>query len=335
MIKAGIIGLGVGEQHIEGYQSHPGCEVAAICDINAEKLKAVGQKHPKIRATAKAEEILKDPSIQVVSIASYDDVHCAQILQALESGKHVFVEKPLVQTSAEAQKIRQALRKNPSLKLSSNLILRKYPRFMEIKKRLDQGALGKPYYLEGDYDYGRLHKIANGWRAEIPYYSVMAGGGIHMVDLLLWYIGEKVTQVTALGNRISSEQTPGSKFRFNDLCVALLQFEGGAVAKISANFGCVFPHFHGLQVYGTSGTLKNDFKCAYLYTSRESSVEPTVIDTPYPGVQKGDFIREFIDSILGKKSGAVSTDEVFASLSVCLAIEEAMNKKSMVAVTQY
>ena len=52
--------------------------------------------------------------------------------------------------------------------------------------------MGRLYYLEGDYAYGRLPKILSGWRAEIPIYSVVHGGAIHIIDLLLWLGGGQV-----------------------------------------------------------------------------------------------------------------------------------------------
>ena len=70
MINVGIIGLGVGEKHIEGYQAHAGCRVVALCDLNASKLKRAKTKYPGMHLTKNADEILTDQSIQAVSIAS-------------------------------------------------------------------------------------------------------------------------------------------------------------------------------------------------------------------------------------------------------------------------
>ena len=53
------------------------------------------------------------------------------------------------------------------------------------------GVFGRIYAFEGDYLYGRMFKITNGWRRNIPDYSVMTGGGIHLIDLFLWLTGEK------------------------------------------------------------------------------------------------------------------------------------------------
>jgi predicted dehydrogenase len=329
MIKAGIIGLGVGEQHISGYEAHPSCEVVAACDLSKEKLESVRIKYPKINYTLSPNEILDDPSIGVVSIASYDNHHCEQILRALKNDKHVFVEKPLVLFEKEAQAVKKLLLEKPHLKLSSNLILRKYPRFETLKQLIAKGDLGKIYYLEASYEYGRLQKLTEGWRAEIPYYSVVSGGGVHMIDLLLWLTGKKVTEVSAFGNRISTEN---SKFKHNDLVAALLKFEDGSVAQLSANFGSVAPHFHAVSIFGTEGTFKNAFEAGYLYKTRDPDITPSTIKTPYPGAKKGDFLRGFIDSILGLDADLVRIDEIFCAMSICFAIEKAVQENSVVKV---
>jgi len=332
MLRAGVIGLGVGEQHIAGYDSNPECQTVSACDISEEKLSSLQKKFPKINFTSKANDILDDPEIDVVSIASYDNFHFEQIIRALKNDKHVFVEKPVVLFEGEALGVRKLLKEKPHLKLSSNLILRKYPRFVALKKLLSKKSLGKIYYMEGDYQYGRLHKLIDGWRGDVPYYSVVSGGAVHLIDLLLWLTEDKVVEVSAFGNSIC---TQGTKFKFNDLVSALLKFESGAVAKVTANFGCVFPHFHGLSLYGDQGTFKNAFKRGYVYSARgeKEDLTPSFIETPYPGAKKGDHLRAFIDFILGKKpEGLITEDEVFSAMSVCFAIERALKENAVVKV---
>ena len=172
VLKAAVIGLGVGEQHIYGYEQGNECQVVSLCDKNHEKLKEVGLRHPGKKTFTDPEKILFDESIDIVSIATYDDSHYELIEKSIKNGKHIFVEKPLCLTTKEYNCICDLLRANPQIKVSSNLILRKSPRFINLKRKVDEGIFGEPYYFEGDYDYGRIHKILNGWRGEITNYSV-------------------------------------------------------------------------------------------------------------------------------------------------------------------
>lgn len=325
MIRAAVIGLGVGERHIEGYEAHPGCQVVAICDIDSQKLEEVARRHPGLHATTDPSELLTDPDIDVVSIASYDDAHFEQIRLAFQSGKHVFAEKPLVLYEQEAVEVAAMLRERPELKLSTNVPLRLSPRFSEIRDLIASGGLGRLFHLEGDYDYGRRSKITDGWRGRIPYYSVVLGGAIHMVDLLRWMSGLQITEVvSATGNRIATE---GTGFRHTDFVTATLRAEDDVVMKVNANLGCVSPHFHGVRIYGTEGTFVNGLPDGVLY---RPDAEP--VTSAYPGVAKGDLIPSFVESIASGAEPAVTAKDVFATLSVCMAIERALRDGGPVEV---
>jgi len=329
MLNVGIIGLGVGEQHIVGYGRHPRCEVVAVCDFNPERLATAGVRYPELSLTADAEEILTDSRIDCVSIASYDNHHGAQVCMALDNDKHVFVEKPLCVHEGEAVAIRDRLLRKPHLKLSSNLVLRRSPRFRLLKKMIGTGEFGDIYYLEGDYNYGRIEKLTAGWRGDLDFYSVVYGGGVHLIDLMLWLTGDDITEVSAFGNAIC---TRGTKFRFPDLVASLLRFRSGAVGKMTANFGCVFPHFHPLALYGTTATFINGRDAGMLYRSRDPLVEPEAVTAAYPGVHKGEFLENFIEAILTDTPPEVTPREIFAAMSVCFAVEKAVKSGKAVKV---
>lgn len=312
-LRIGVVGLGIGRDHVEAYRNDSRCGVVAVCDRDASKLAQL----PDIKGVTDADAVLTRPDVDVVSIASYDDDHAAQVLTALAHNKHVFVEKPLCLHEPEARAIRTALTERPHLKLSSNLILRKSPRFVELRARIQRGELGAPYYVEGDYLYGRVERLTHGWRAGLAYYSLVLGGAIHMVDLLMWLIGDRIVEVTAMQNKIATAGTP---YRHPDMTAALVRFAGGAIGKVSVNGACVFPHFHALSIYGTKATFHHQPDAGMLYHSAEPGAEPERLELPYRGYRRGDLIPEFIDSILGGDAG-VSADDVFHAMAVCFAIE--------------
>lgn len=331
MLNAGVIGLGVGEQHILGYQSHPRCRVTCICDTDELKLSEVRSRHPECRGVADVAVLLADPSIDVVSVASYDDVHAGQICAALRAGKHVFAEKPLCLSVAEGRAIRDALRENPQLRLSSNLVLRRCPRFRALRDMIRSGEMGEVYGVEADYNYGRLQKLTDGWRGRLANYSVTLGGGIHMVDLVLWLLGSQPETVTAFGNGICSA---GRAACGTDFVMGLLHFPGGPVAKVTANFGCVQPHFHNLVVYGTKATFVQTHGTghALLYTSRDPAEKPIRVEADYPGHSKSELVYGFVDAILGGQEPEVGAADVFRALSVGLALDEAWRRGQVTTV---
>ncbi len=320
-LRAGIIGLGVGETHIAGYEAHPMCEVAKLCDADPQKRAEISRRYPNLRFAETAEELIDDPEIDVLSVASYDSDHYEQIVRAIRKGKHLFVEKPLCLNEKDAEHILQEIANHPNIILSSNLILRSYPRLERIRKMIDNQAFGKIYLMEGDYNYGRLEKITKGWRGKINDYSVTLGGGIHMIDLLLWLCRKKVTSVFAVGNQISTE---GTGIPFNDMVASLLTFVDGSIGKIAVNFGSVYPHFHRISLYGTEATFVNEPTGGWIYRSRDPGVTPEQMTESYPGAKKGDLIYQFIDAIVGNGSPAVTIDEIFEALAVAFAIDRSV-----------
>lgn len=331
-LNVGIIGLGVGLQHIAGYNAHPSCKVSKVCDLNSEKQKELVKLSRHIEFSTDPSSILSDPSIHIISIASYDNFHFDQIFEALKNNKHVFVEKPLCLHRHEADAIWKLLLKKKTLKLSSNLILRKCPRFIQLRDRINNGEMGKISYIEGAYNYGRIHKLVKGWRGEIDFYSVTHGGGVHLLDLFYWLSNSKVESVAGFGNRIA---TDGTQFEYNDLVAGILEFSDGSTGQITSNFGCVHPHFHELNVYGTKQTFKNGWPHGNYYKSRDMNEPPELVEDEYPGSYKGDHLYEFVESIINEIQEPISAKEVLDVMAVCFALEEAVERKKVVRVKYF
>jgi len=144
-----------------------------------------------------------------------------------------------------------------------------------------------------------------------------------MVDLAMWLIGRKVTEVHAFGSSICTE---GTRFAGHDLVVAVVKFDDGSLGKLAANFGCVEPHFHRLTVYGTQATFENGRDTAKLYRSRDPNTRPDEISTSYPAVPKGALIPSFVDAILRNKRPDVDESDVFDTMAVCHAIDRSLSK---------
>ena len=299
MLRVGVIGLGVGERHIYGFNRSLHAKTTKICDRDKEKLADVSARSGVKDMTVDANDILLDPKIDVVSIASYDEYHAEQVIMALNTGKHVFVEKPICLTEHELDSICEAYERSQKRvkkpKVSSNFILRREERFLKLKKRVEDGDLGEIYAVEGSYDYGRVRKLINGWRANTKHYSVMHGGGIHILDLFEWLTGQKFVPYSTLANKSVTNQT---KFQPNDLILSIGKFGDNILGKISANFGSQTEHFHQLKLYGTRGTFVHDCGSASYFFGSEPEVVRETDNSPFPSSMKGDLLPDFISAII-------------------------------------
>ncbi|MEI7982381.1 MAG: Gfo/Idh/MocA family oxidoreductase [Bacteroidota bacterium] len=321
-LRVGVIGLGVGEQHVQTYLQNPRCNVVAICDFSEEKLVLAEKQYPALYLTKNAQDLISNPDIDIISIASYDDAHADQVISALNAGKHVFVEKPLCQTLNQALQIKQVwyAQKTP-LKLGCNLILREAPLYKWLKDQIQLGLFGHIYAFDGEYLYGRLQKITDGWRNNVKDYSVMEGGGIHMIDLMLWLTGQRPKTVFTAGNRLCSE---GTKFHYNDFATSIMQFDSSMIGRITANFGCVHRHQHVIRIYGTEATFFYDDAGPRLHKSRDPDTTAQPINLSSRPETKGELIPALVSSILTQKTITDETQMIFDGISICAASDQAI-----------
>lgn len=317
-LGAAVVGLGVGEAHARALAADPRCRLVAVCDRDGEKAREAGAALGGARV-ASFEELLADPAVQLVSIASFDHDHFAQAKAALEAGKHVFVEKPLCRTVAELWALESA-RAARGLHLRSNLVLRAAPLWRWLAEAVEAGELGELYAIDGDYLYGRLEKITQGWRKDVPDYSVMQGGGVHMVDLMLGLARARPLSVAASSSRIAAA---GTAFRYDDFHAAEWRFPSGLVGRVTANFGCVHRHQHVLRVFGTKATFLYDDMGARMHVSRDPAAVPRRLDLAHKTADKGALLPDLITAIVSGADPAPAARREYDVISACLAADQA------------
>jgi predicted dehydrogenase len=323
-LNVGVIGLGVGAKHAHALHFNKKVNLVTLCDFDNKKINLYKKIYKNCKFTNNSDDIFKDPNIDIVSIASYDNFHAKHILQAIKYNKHFFVEKPFCLNINELKKICSSLKKNKKITFSSNLVLRNNPSFIDLKKKIKTKVTGDIYYCEGDYNYGRINKILYGWRGQIPFYSVVLGGAIHLIDLIIWLSNKKVRSVIAEGNKISTKNT---KFKNYDLVSTLLKFEDGMISKVTSNFASVTPHHHILSVYGTRSTFFYNNKEIKSYKSRDDLILKNK-KSKFSNKQKSEILNSFINSVYYQKDlKIVHENEIINLMSVCFAVEKSLKTK--------
>lgn len=321
-----VIGLGVGAAHARAYASHPRCAVRWLMDLDPKRAERLAAEVGGGVARS-FEEALED--VEIVSIASYDDAHFEQAFAALRAGRHVFVEKPLCRSEEECRLLRRAWEEGGRPHLRSNLVLRAAPLYRRLRADVAAGRYGKVYAFDGEYLYGRLWKITEGWRKDVPSYSVMAGGGVHLLDLMTWCLDEWPSSVSAAANRIATE---GTAFRYHDYVAATYRFPSGVVGRVTANFACVHPHRHVVRVFGTAATFVHDDAGARIHRARDPGGPPEIPpEAPLPR-SKGDLVPSFVDAILSDADPAPGAEREFRLISLVAATDRAAREGREVEV---
>ena len=176
-----------------------------------------------------------------------------------------------------------------------------------------RGELGTLYHAEGDYDYGRRHKLTDGWRGAEPAYSVVLGGAIHLVDLLLWLTGERPDAVDrAVGGGIATRGTALRARRLRARRPAVPErddLEGRprtSVACRRTSTACA--------IYGTEATFAER-------PARRRAARGRRLDRrsrrPIPACGKSDLIGPFVDSIVTGEPAGRSAPRTRSPRSAC------------------
>jgi len=222
-----LIGAGVfGEMHAKAYSGRAEAELAVVCDLNADRAKAMVAKYGGGKTCADWREVAADASIDAVSIATPDFAHTEIAVAMAKAGKHILVEKPLAMRVADCEQIIAAA-KAAGVKLMVDFHNRWNPPFHETHRMLRAGELGSPRFVSfrlSDTKFVPYEMI--GWADKS---SVLWFLGSHAVDMVCWLIGEFPSRAYSVSRRTVLKQ---GGVDTSDFFQSTLEFPGGAVASI-------------------------------------------------------------------------------------------------------
>jgi len=215
-LKLGIAGLGYwGPNLARNFGAVEGCSVTWLCDAEPDNLERVGPAHPDARRTAELDEMLADDSLDAVVLATPVPLHADQAVRVLEAGKHCFVEKPLAQSVADAERAVAAARESGRVLMVDHL-LEYHPGVIKLKEIADSGELGDIRYVYGNrLNLGKLRADENAlWSL-----------GAHDVSVVLRLAGEEPVEWSARGE---CYMTPDVE----DVVFAFMRFPSGLTAHL-------------------------------------------------------------------------------------------------------
>ena len=199
IIKGAVLGYGaafnMGKAHANMMEHTEGITCVAVCDIDPERTKAAKQDFPDIRTYNSVDDLVADDDVDLVANVLPHSLHCGPTVAALNSGKHVVVEKPMCVTIAEATEMITAAKENDVM-LSVHHNRRWDADFWTLRELVRSGVIGKVYCAEmWSGGYGRPNP--NWWRSV----KAISGGqfydwGAHFLDWLLNTLEAPMINVT-------------------------------------------------------------------------------------------------------------------------------------------
>jgi len=161
-VRVAVVGAGEwGRNHVRTFAQMKGARLVAVCDLDDARLEAVRAQYPGVTTTTRYEEILRDASVEAVSIASFASEHFEQARQALEAGKHVLVEKPMTLRAAESEELVRVAQRTGRRLMVGHLLLY-HPAVIKMKHLISSGDIGELFYLYSQrLNLGRVRKDEN------------------------------------------------------------------------------------------------------------------------------------------------------------------------------
>jgi predicted dehydrogenase len=219
-IRLGVAGLGGwGKNVVRSFGSAKRCELAMLCDSNPQALETHQKLFPHAATTQNFGAILDDETIDAVALATPAPLHYQMVKAALEAGKHVYVEKPMTLTVADAEDLVR-IADETNRKLMVGHLLEYHPAIALIKDLIDREELGHIYYMYSQrINLGVVRKDENAFWSLAP----------HDVSVALYLFGQEPSEIVASGECYLQ---PG----IEDVVFANLRFPDGRMAQIHVSW---------------------------------------------------------------------------------------------------
>jgi predicted dehydrogenase len=215
-MKIAVVGLGYwGPNLVRNLASLSGCTRLVLCDRRIEAVQALLPLYPQARATLRYEDVLDDPEVDAVVLATPVSAHWAMVMAALRAGKHVLCEKPLCDNAAAASELLDEAVARERLLMVGHTFLHSPP-VMRLTELIESGEIGRPLYAQAS-------RVNLGpYRSDV---SVVWDFGPHDLSILCHWFDEEPARVAALGRSTTGHPTP-------DVAFLNLEFPSGIVAGL-------------------------------------------------------------------------------------------------------
>ena len=219
-VRVGLVGLGYwGPNLVRNFMDSEFYEVAYLCDMKSERLEEFGERYPGVRRTTRFGDVLDDPEVDAVAIATPTSTHYALASAALAAGKHVFVEKPLARSEQEIRELMASAEASGLVLMPGHTFLYSPP-VRAVKEMIDSGELGDIYFISSSrVNLGPL-------RSDV---DVVWDLGPHDFSILRYWLHDVPEEVSAISRSCLLPEHA-------DVCFVNLKYPSGIVAHVELSW---------------------------------------------------------------------------------------------------
>lgn len=346
-IRLGIIGAGkvtVGKnRHLDSIRSldDKNIEVLAIADISENAAQYAAEKYQIPHVFTDYHKLLAMPEIDAVTINTPTSTHKQIALDAIRSGKHVYVEKPITQTAEELEEVLAKSKKSDRVFLagSNGLLQRQMLLFREMIKN---GLMGEVYLISVDRCSSRAQEygMENSTTQTFPKKGtgISSHSGSHNVEWALFLLGDPTpVSVQARGYVQQHSLTFSSQMNLHDddTCIATIYFDNGSTFLFKALRAAPGKDMYQMQIYGDKMSLSYDVlscykketdDCIRLYRSAPLWGMEEIAPKIHCGKTHADMYRHFFDCIRNKKTPISNGDRGLVTMRILDAFEHSIRE---------
>ena len=312
MKKLGVAVIGTGQwgkNHARVYKELPSTELIAICDVNAERAKAIAAQYG-VKAYSNSTQMLKNKDIEAVNVCTWSTILAKEALKALRAGKHVLVEKPMAPNTQQAEKLVQTAEEN-GLHLTVGFLMRFIPGLQHIRQSVENKRIG-------DLVCATAKRVSQ-WPERIGDVGVVKDTAIHDIDVMRFISGEDpITVYSKMGSM---------KHRtFEDYAQIMLTYKDGKSAFIESNWLTPYKT-RALTATGSDAIMRLDYITQDLWIEQQTeTVQPRY---PFQEPLKLE-LQDFVDCIVEKKKPVVTGEDGVRALKVAQAAMQSSAKNRAV-----
>lgn len=338
-LRIGVIGCGaIAERlHIPDYHACKQAELVAFCDVVPEKAQAMADRFaPWAGVYGDWRRLLEDERVEAVSVCLPNALHGPVSIAAAQSGRHVFVEKPMATSSAEAQAMVEAARQ-AKVHLMVNQCQRLFPAHLKAKEVMQSGLLGRTLHVAAMFGHAGPEAWSPGgkwfFRKKEARFGAMADLGVHKADLVRFLTGKEIVAVSAFVERLEKKNSD-----VDDNLAGCLQFDDGTLGMLGASWTAKGHGADYTYLHCEKGTLRVKVDPKRPLTADLEHPECEIVfDLPpprndYPGSWGLDAGGSFVRAVLGLEEPFCTGVEGMKSLQVILAFEAAARTGKRVQV---
>lgn len=340
VVNFGIVGFGnIGRRHKEKIDNNKYAKLIAVCDINQEKFNII--EEGGVIKTTNYNDLLNNPDIDIISIATPNSSHCEFTIAALEKGKHVLCEKPMSLSVLDSNKMILSAEKN-ARKLFVVKQNRFNPPIKKIKELLEEGKLGEIDFVVVNcfWNRNKEYYLKSDWKGK----KDLDGGTLytqfsHFIDIIYFMLGDFIS-VHAMGKNLQHKDL----IEFEDSGVVNFGLANGGIGAINYTTCAYNKNMEGsITLFGKKGTVKIGGQ--YLNTLEYQEIENVKIESLEEGNSSNDYgyyqgsmsnhdksIENVIKTLNNQESIATSAFEGMKTIQIIEAIYESMETSNTVNI---